>query len=250
MVMCHGTPWSSVVWESVAKALAATRTVYLWDMPGYGRSSKAPHHRVDLEVQGRALGALVESWQLDDPDVVAHDVGGAVALRAHLLHQVPVRSLALADIVTLRPWGSDFFTLAGEHSDVFSRLPAHLHQALVESYIEGASHPGLSPEALRALAEPWLSSEGQAAFYAQMAQADTRFTDDVVELLTSISVPTLILWGECDSWLPVEQAHRLHQLIPSSHFRPIPTAGHLVQFDAAGALEHHLLDWLGSRTPH
>lgn len=244
-MMCHGTPWSSVVWESVAKTLATTRTVYLWDMPGYGRSSKAPDHRVDLDVQGRALTALVDSWNLEEPDVVAHDFGGAVALRAHLLHQVPVRSLALADIVMLQPWGSDFFRLVRDHSDVLSRLPANLHQALIESYIQGASHPGLTPEALRSLTEPWLSSEGQAAFYVQIAQADTRFTDDVVERLTSISVPTLILWGECDAWLPVEQAHRLQQLIPSSRYRPIPAAGHLVQYDAPTDLEHHLVAWLG-----
>lgn len=243
--MCHGTPWSSVVWESVAEALASMRTVYLWDMPGYGRSSKAPDHRVDLDVQGRALTALVDGWKLEAPDIVAHDFGGAVALRAHLLHEVPVRSLALADIVMLQPWGSDFFTLVRDHSDVFSRLPASLHQALIEAYIQSASHPGLTPEALGALTEPWLSSEGQAAFYAQIAQADTRFTDEVVERLASISVPTLILWGECDSWIPVEQAHRLQQLIPTSHYRPISVAGHLVHYDAPGDLEHHLLAWIG-----
>ena len=244
VVMCHGTPWSSVVWESVAEALAVSHTVYLWDMPGYGRSSKEAHHRVGLDVQGRVLTALVDSWNLEEPDLVAHDFGGAVALRAHLLHDLPVRSLALADIVTLRPWGSEFFTLVREHSDVFSRLPANLHHALLEAYIRGASHRGLTPEALRSLIAPWMSREGQSAFYAQIAQADTRFTDDVVKRLGSITVPTLILWGQSDAWIPAEQAHRLHQLIPSSRCRLIPDAGHLVQYDAPTELEDHLLEWL------
>ena len=246
VVMCHGTPWSSVVWEAVASTLAATRTVHLWDMPGYGRSSKAEHHRVDLDVQGRALVALVEEWRLDAPDVVAHDFGGAVALRAHLLHGLPVRSLALADIVVLQPWGSEFFSLVRDHSDVFRRLPPDLHRALLERYIQGASHRGLDPAALRPLVDPWLSSEGLPAFYAQIAQADRRFTDEVVERLGSISVPTLVLWGEDDAWLPVEQAGRLHQLVPSSQCRTIPGAGHLVQYDAPQELERHLLAWLGT----
>lgn len=251
VVMCHGTPWSSVVWEDVARALAATRTVHLWDMPGYGRSSKAPHHRVDLDVQGRALTALVDEWGLAAPDVVAHDFGGAVALRAHLLHGLPVRSLALADIVLLQPWGSDFFNLVRDHSDVFSRLPAGLHRALLESYIQGASHRRLDPQVLGSLSEPWHSGEGQSAFYAQIAQADRRFTDEVVERLDSIAVPTLVLWGERDAWLPVEQAHRLHRLIPSSRCRTIPDAGHLVQYDAPQELEGHLLAWLAARSvPH
>jgi pimeloyl-ACP methyl ester carboxylesterase len=246
VVMCHGTPWSSVVWEAAAQALAATRTVHLWDMPGYGRSSKAEHHRVGLDVQGRALVALVDEWGLDAPDVVAHDFGGAVALRAHLLHDMPVRSLALADIVMLQPWGSEFFSLVRDHSDVFRRLPRDLHRALLERYIQGASHRGLDPETLRSLVEPWLSSEGLPAFYAQIAQADRRFTDEVVERLGSIAVPTLVLWGEDDAWLPVEQAGRLHHLIPSSRCRMIPGAGHLVQYDAPQELERQLLTWLAT----
>ena len=35
--------------------------------------------------------------------------------------------LALVDAVSLRPWGSDFFRLVRDHSDVFTALPPHLH---------------------------------------------------------------------------------------------------------------------------
>ena len=42
VVLCHGTPFSSEVWRPYAEALAADFTVYTWDMPGYGRSSKRP----------------------------------------------------------------------------------------------------------------------------------------------------------------------------------------------------------------
>lgn len=37
VVFCHGTPWSSRLWAPFANAFAADFTVYLWDMPGYGR---------------------------------------------------------------------------------------------------------------------------------------------------------------------------------------------------------------------
>lgn len=107
IVACHGTPWSSQLWAPIARALSADFTVYLWDMPGYGQSSMSPEHAVDLGVQGELFANLLAHWNLEDPHVVAHDYGGAVALRAHLLHGASYASLALVDVVALRPWGSD-----------------------------------------------------------------------------------------------------------------------------------------------
>ena len=144
VVLCHGTPWSSFVWRSTVDALRDHRSVYVWDMLGYGQS-EMPDADVSLAVQGELLSALVEHWELERPDVVAHDYGGAVALRAHLLHGMRVNSLALVDVVALRPWGSPFFRLVHEHSAVFAVLPANLHEALLREYIAGASAPGCAP---------------------------------------------------------------------------------------------------------
>jgi pimeloyl-ACP methyl ester carboxylesterase len=236
LVFCHGTPWSSQVWRDIAAELAADHSVYLWDMPGYGRSSMDPAHPVDLDVQGRTFAALLQHWRLDRPVVVAHDIGGAVALRAHLLHQRDVDHLILADIVTLRPWGSAFFSLVHDHASVFAQLPPALHRALVGAYIAGASHMPLSADRTEALLEPWLTRAGQAAFYAQIAQADVRHTDEVVDRLGQVRCPTTVLWGEHDAWIPMEQAHLLAQALPAARLAIIPNAGHLVQYDATAPL--------------
>ena len=87
VVMCHGTPWSSTVWAPFAAALSAEFSVYLWDMPGFGQSSKDPSHAVDLGTQAELFSDLLLHWDLSSPHVVAHDYGGAVSLRAHLLHE-------------------------------------------------------------------------------------------------------------------------------------------------------------------
>ena len=109
VVLCHGTPWSSWLWGDVAHDLARDRRVHVWDMPGFGASSKDPVHPVTVARQGEVLAELLTRWGPDTPHVVAHDVGGAVASRAHLLHDVPFASLALVDVVAVRPWGSELF---------------------------------------------------------------------------------------------------------------------------------------------
>jgi pimeloyl-ACP methyl ester carboxylesterase len=244
VVFCHGTPWSSVLWEPFADALGGEFSAYQWDMPGYGHSSMHEDHEVDLGTQGELFRDLLEHWGLDTPHVVAHDVGGAVSLRAHLLHGASYASLALVDVVALRPWGSDFFRLVAEHPSVFAAQPPAVHRGALEAYIAGASHRGLTRAALDALTGPWLSGEGQSAFYRQIVAADERFTDDIQDRYGDLDLPVKVIWGRDDAWIPVDRAHRLAELIPSAEVDVIADAGHLIQYDAPVALAIALHGWL------
>ncbi|MEV8432346.1 alpha/beta fold hydrolase [Streptomyces chartreusis] len=244
VVLLHGTPFSSYVWRAVARSLAREYDVHVWDMPGYGSSEKAEGQDVSLAAQGRVLGELLAHWELTEPLVVAHDFGGAVALRAHLLHGARYRALALVDPVALAPWGSPFFRLVGAHADVFERLPPALHGALVREYVASASSPGLRPDVLDRLVEPWLDDTGQAAFYRQIAQADQRYTDEIQGRYGGIGTPTLICWGEDDTWIPIAKGRELAALVPGARFEPIAGAGHLVQEDAPAQLTAALLGFL------
>ena len=247
VVMCHGTPWSSRLWAPIAETLSARYTTYVWDMPGYGASSKDRDHRVSLDVQGELLHDLLEDWQLDAPHVIAHDYGGAVALRAHLLHGSRFASLALVDVVALAPWGSDFFRLVRDHADVFMAVPAAIHEGIVRAYVAGAGYAGLSDAAADMLVAPWLGDEGQAAFYRQIAQADQRYTDEIEPLYPTLDLPVLVAWGAEDTWIPVDRAHRLARLIPGAELTIVENAGHLIQLDQPAELERILSDWLGRR---
>ncbi|MET9834412.1 alpha/beta fold hydrolase [Streptomyces sp. NPDC006385] len=241
VVLLHGTPFSSYVWRAVARALARSHQVFVWDMPGYGASEKSAGQDVSLATQGRVFTELLAHWGLDEPLVAAHDFGGAVSLRAHLLHGARYRALALVDPVALAPWGSPFFRLVGEHSDVFEQLPPALHRALVREYVSSASSPGLHPAVLDRLTRPWLDDLGQAAFYRQIAQADQRYTDEVQDRYGELSMPTLVCWGEDDSWIPVAKGRELAARIPGARLEPIAGAGHLVQEDAPAELTAALM---------
>jgi pimeloyl-ACP methyl ester carboxylesterase len=248
VVFCHGTPWSSALWAPFARALSKDFRVFLWDMPGYGQSSKRAADSVDLGVQGELFADLLTRWGLEDPHVVAHDYGGAVSLRAPLLHGRSFASLCLVDVVALRPWGSPFFTLVRENADVFSALPAAVHRGAISAYIATASHRRLRPDDLAALVAPWLGEDGQSAFYRQIAQADERFTDDIETRLGELRVPTHIVWAEQDTWIPADRAARLQQLIPHSTLSVVSDASHLIHLDAPACLANELRGWLSART--
>ncbi len=247
VVFCHGTPWSSRLWGPYAEALSDQFRVHLWDMPGYGQSSKLRDHRVSLDVQGELLTDLVSHWELQSPHVVAHDYGGAVALRALLLHGCAFASLALVDVVALAPWGSDFFRLVRDSTEVFSALPSSVHEGALRAYIAGASQLGLTPGQMQDLVSPWLGADGQAAFYRQIAQADQAYTDEIQDLYSRLDLPVLVVWGKNDTWIPVDRAHLLIERIPDAKLKLIDGAGHLVQLDQPVQLATTLHGWLTSQ---
>lgn len=247
LVMCHGTPWSSALWRPYAEAFARDFTVYLWDMPGYGQSSMHAEHVVDLGTQSELFADLLAYWEISTPHVIAHDFGGVVSLRAHLLHEAQYASLALVDVVALRPWGSPFFRLVADNADTFAAQPPAVHRGAIEAYIASASARGLTADQLSVLTTPWLDELGQAAFYRQIAQADERFTDEVQDRYGEVAVPTTIIWGRDDTWIPVDRAHQLAESIPDAELEIVEDAGHLIQYDQPVRLAAALQRWLDSR---
>lgn len=251
VVLVHGTPFSSYVWRAPARALARQYRVHVWDLPGYGVSEMRPDQDLSLDAQARVLTELLDHWGLAgagrEPAVVAHDYGGCIALRAHLLHDAAYARLALVDPVALRPWGSPTYRLLGEHSDVFRQLPPELHEALVHRYISSCSHPGLRADTHARLVEPWLTEAGRDSFYRQIAQnAPHDATDDIQDRYGELDLPVLVCWSAEDTWIPVARAHELAKLIPGAKLRIIEGAGHLVQEDAPAELAAVLGEFLRS----
>ncbi|SDK23894.1 alpha/beta fold hydrolase [Streptomyces indicus] len=247
VVFCHGTPWSSQVWAAAAHHLSRSCRVFLWDMPGYGRSTKDQAVPVDLASQMSRFAQLLAYWRLDRPHVVAHDIGGAVALGAHLLHDSAYADLFLWDAVTLDPWGSPFFRLVADHVDVFTELPAALHMALVREYVAGAAHRPLTPQWVDALSRPWSGAPGQAAFYRQMAALRPEHTRPVVARLPEVRCPVTIGWGARDPWIPAGQAARLKDSLPGNPtVTELADVGHLAPVEAPSQVTRALEEWLAS----
>jgi pimeloyl-ACP methyl ester carboxylesterase len=246
VVLCHGTPFSSMIWRPFAEALSSDHTVYLWDMPGYGASSKVPEHPVNFGVEGELFADLIAGWGLDRPHVIAHDFGGAVSLRAHLLHGARYRSLMLVDVVAIPPTGSPFFTFVQEHPGVMADLPVYIHEAIVRAYIENASHRGLRDEDLAELVAPWTTADGKPAFYRQIEQTDDRYLEEIEPRFGEIDIPVRIVWGRDDTWIPYQVAVRLSHVIPTATLKLIDAAGHLIHYDAPAALADEMRAWLAS----
>jgi pimeloyl-ACP methyl ester carboxylesterase len=67
------------------------------------------------------------------------------------------------------------------------------------------------------------------------------------ETLESFDFPTLILWGQEDTWVPLSAGERLYALIPGAELIVYPEVGHLPMEENVAAFNHDLVAWLTQR---
>ena len=63
------------------------------------------------------------------------------------------------------------------------------------------------------------------------AAADARYTQDLVEPLRELGLPTLLLWGEEDEFPPVGYAERFEREMPNARLVALPGARHIPMED-------------------
>ncbi|WP_030194822.1 alpha/beta fold hydrolase [Streptomyces sp. NRRL S-87] len=220
VVFLHGAGDDARIWRPQLQALADAFTVVAWDEPGAGRSSDVPGSFV-LADYARCVAAVVASLGLGPAHVAGLSWGGTVALEFYRHHPDLVRTLILAD------------TYAGWKGS----LPA----AEVRARVKGARRMPAAPRGAFDPTLPGLYADGPPAAYAALlaAMADAvrpatlgrqlslMAETDQRDLLPTVAVPTLLLWGEQDVRSPLTVARQFHEAIPDAELVVIPGAGHV-----------------------
>ena len=235
-VLIHGWPFSSQVWRKIAPILAEERQVFFFDLLGFGYSDKPLDTDTSLGIQNHVWSALYKHWGLKNPDVVAHDFGGATALRGHILNGLDYNSLVLIDPVSITPVGSSLVVAAKAHESVFTQLPAYVHEAIARAYIANAVETPLQEDNMHLYLDQWLGEQGQKSFWRQVAQIDDIYTSEVEHRYNESRCSTSILWGEKDEWIKLDDGKEFSKRITHEKFVIVPNSKHLVQEDAVEAV--------------
>lgn len=252
VVLLHGTPSSSHIWRNVAPVLAeGGYRVHVYDLLGYGMSER-PHDEVDVSVTGQVefLRGLLAHWQLPAAHVVAHDIGGAVAMRLGVFHPQTIKTLTLIDCVSFDSWPSARTRQQMQEGlDALIAAPPQKHRAHFEEWLLSTVH---NKEGLRqsGALEYYLNlicgSVGQASFFQhQVCHYDPRHTSEISDRLAVLGEkPVNIIWGEDDAWQVKDWAHRLQAAIPGAALTLLPQCGHFAMEDQPQAVSDNILQFL------
>ena len=220
LVFLHGATSDGRLWQPQLEALADEFTVVAWDEPGAGRSSDVP---ADFELADYAdcLAALIEQLELGAAHVAGLSWGGTVALELYRGRPELVATLILMD--SYAGWKG---SLPEEEVHVRVEFTRQMLAAPPEAF--APILPGLFAGDPPAEYVPLLTDVGAAVRPdSTRVQLSLMAEADLSDVLPTITVPTLLVWGELDVRSPLAVAHQFEQAIPHAQLVVIPDCGHV-----------------------
>lgn len=191
-----------------------------------------------------AMAAAVLESAPDEFLLVAHSMGGRVALEVFRLARERIKGLALLDTgYQARDPGA-----AGERE--FATRMALLDlarqcgmRAMGEQWARGMVHPDrLAEVTLMTAILDMIERKSAAVFEAQITALLAR--PDAQPLLPLIRCPTLLACGREDSWSPPARHEEMARLIPGAQLVLFDDCGHMSTLERPEAVNAALLAWL------
>ena len=220
LVLVHGAVCDGRVWQPQLDALANEFSVLAWDAPGCGQSGDPPES-FRLPEYADVLSSLIASRGMAPAHVLGHSFGGALALELAQRHPAVVATLTL--VGGYAGWAGSLSA-----AEVERRLTFALDAAdRLTGGFEPTSMPGLFSERMSSAAAAALGTiMSESRPIATRAMAHALAEADLREALPSISVPTLLIYGDADVRSPLTVAEDLHRRIPASRLVILAGLGH------------------------
>ncbi|MGY5050683.1 alpha/beta fold hydrolase [Streptomyces sp. 900105755] len=234
LVLLHGIGDSSATWARLIPVLARTHTVIAPDLLGHGESDKP---RADYSVAAYANGVrdLLTTLGIESATLVGHSLGGGVAMQ--FAYQFPERTERLI-LVSAGGVGREvnpalrLVSLPGAHLLLSAlRLPGMRLQVGLAVRLLRLLDTDLGQDApeLLTLVDA-LPDETSRNAFVRTLRAVVDWRGQVVTMLDRCylteGMPTMLLWGDRDSVVPVRHAHRAREAMPGARLEIFEGAGH------------------------
>ncbi|NUB93161.1 alpha/beta fold hydrolase [Haloterrigena sp. SYSU A558-1] len=240
VVFLHGIPTWSFLWRDIVPAVAEERRTIAPDMVGYGNSAMHDGFDRSIRAQEVMLEGLLEDLGIDRVVLVAHDIGGGVALRFAAHNPDAVEQLVLSNAVCYDSWPVEFVSELGLPST--ADLEREELEARLESAFVDGAYGEADPEFVAGMKAPWLTDEGRVSLVRDAVATNTNHTTEID--YGAIEAETLLLWGEDDVMQPYDYAERLAEDIDDAALAPLSDAYHWVPEDRADDYGDRLIDFL------
>ena len=233
MVLLHGFGTSGFLWRNVAPALPLGRvTAFAADFFGWGESDRSLEADYGIAAQAEYLDRALTVLRVARADVVAVDLGCAVALALAARRPERVRSMVLVNP------GDPSALRSGEFGELKLLGP------ILEKSV--ARPEAMPPVLLRRYAAPFVGRDG----VRHLMQLERAINDQALAdvLWERIAAPVLVVRGDADSWVAPDVAATVASRLPHAEHRRMSGAARLVPEDAPVALAELLREWIGPET--
>lgn len=228
LLLLHGFPLDQTMWRDQIEAFSRLGwRVIAPDHRGYGQSTLNPAEVNSMDLLASDAAALLDHLGIAKAVVMGLSMGGYVSFAFYRRFPEKTRALILADTKA-----EPDSPLARENR---YKLREAIHQQGSSAAREAMLPTMFSPELHRQggtmlddLGEIMLRTRPETIMATLPGLAER---PDVMPDLASIKVPVLVIHGEKDQLMPVENARLMADAIPQAQFVAVPGAGHMANIE-------------------
>jgi pimeloyl-ACP methyl ester carboxylesterase len=230
----HGVPTNSDDWLPF---LARTGGLAP-DLPGFGRSGKPGYLKYTIDEYAGFIERFLDHLQIERVRMLVHD-WGAVGLAFAQAHPERIERLVVTNAVTFLPGYRWHRTARVWRTPVLGELAMGATTRRILKLIsrEGNVTPGPLPDAWLDTVLDHFDQGTQRAILRLYRSSPSEALAKAGERLSLLDMPSLVVWGMADPYIPERFAAGYAKALPNSELLELPDAGHWWWLDRPDAIE-------------
>jgi pimeloyl-ACP methyl ester carboxylesterase len=226
VLLVHGTAASLHTWQKWVDVLKKDFRVIRMDLPAFGITGPAPDRNYSIDSYVKFLRQFLAELKIKQVSIAGNSLGGQIAWHYTAQYPDDVNKLILIDSAGLPRLKGIPMPIRLARMPVIGKLGLYIsprflvRNSLKEVYFDRSK---VTEELVDRYQTMALREGNRQAFIDRALQIE----EDSGKGLERIQIPTLILWGRYDQWIPVEQAENFRKKMPWSQVIVYDNAGHI-----------------------
>ena len=252
VILIHGFPTSSFLWRNIAPAITdAGHTAYAVDMFGHGESDRPFDSDFGIASQAEYLDAAMTALRVARGVLVGVDIGGNVALRLAATRPERVEKLVLINTPAFDELPGKDITQVQRNTAKFAvRTTRGILGAapLIEAVLKASVADPEKHMPVKLIARylaPFVGKDGTNHLLTLASSISAEDMEDIE--MRDVHVPTLILWGEEDTFVDPKIGDKLANELPDGRLIKLPGVARLLPEEDPDFLCEHLIDFMKKR---
>ncbi len=237
---------SSSIQRSAFWSTPASR-VLRYDLFGRGFSDR-PHVQYNIDLFVNQLRELLDAFNIKQVNVIGLSMGGAIAATFTVSFPRRVGRLVLMDSIGTHPIPLSWMYKAALLPGISELI---LGLAGTERIVRRAASDFFNPEHVKVFENQYRIQMQYHGFKrGLLSTLRNKTVDGILEVyqrLGNLDMPVLLIWGQDDRTLPLEQSRGILSAVPRAEFHLIENCGHIPHYEKPKEVNPIIQQFLNSK---
>lgn len=206
LVFLHGWGVNSKIFELLFYYIKDDFEIFTMDLPGFGQTPI--EKSMTLKDYADFVHKFLKDNKIEQPIIIGHSFGGAITVKFSLLYPNEISKLILVSASAIRHPNTKT-KIIRKISKIFNPLVSEKIKFIILRILK------LEKSDYAVIQNPLLKETFKNVI-----------NEDLVPFLSSIKIPTLVIWGEKDIVTPLAEGELIATSIPGAKLEIIKNAGH------------------------